>query len=172
MATSAVVQKEKQGITVNTTTPEGLMDSMSKAFDAVARRAFEIFESKGRLEGHDVEDWFSAEQEMFHPVHLELTESDEAVLVKVEAPGFDEKELQVNVEPRRLTISGKHESSKEEKKGKKVYSETCSQELFRAVDLPAEIDTAKVSATLKNGILQLTMPKSAKTVQVRPQAVA
>jgi HSP20 family molecular chaperone IbpA len=38
--------------------------------------------------------------------------------VKTEVPGFNEKELQMTMEPNRLTISGKRESSKEEKKGK------------------------------------------------------
>ncbi len=71
-----------------------------------------------------------------------------------------------------MTISGKRETSKEEKKGKTTYSETCSNEVFRVVDLPVEVDTDRATATLKDGILQLTMPKAAKarTVQIRPQA--
>lgn len=73
-----------------------------------------------------------------------------------------------------MTISGKRETSKEEKKGKTTYSETCSNEVFRVVDLPVEVDTDRATATLKDGILQLTMPKAAKarTVQIRPQAAA
>jgi HSP20 family molecular chaperone IbpA len=80
--------------------------------------------------------------------------------------------MEVSAEPRHLTISGRHESSKEEKKGKAVYSETCSKNIFRVVDLPTEIDTAKVNTTLKDGVLQLTMSKAAKAVQVQPQAAA
>ena len=89
-------------------------------------------------------------------------------------PGFNEKELQVTMEPNRLTIFGKRESSKEEKKGKTTYSETCSNEVFRVVDLSIEVDTEKVTATVKDGILQLTMPKAgeARNVQIRPQASA
>ena len=167
MAT-AVVQKEKQGLAVKTTTPESLLDSMFKTFDAISRRAFEIFESNGRLDGHDVEDWFKAEKELFHPVHFEMTEADDSISVKAEVPGFTEKELQVTMEPNRLTISGKRESGKEEKKGKTTYSETCSNEIFRVVELPTEVDTEKVTATLRDGMLQLTMPKAkARTVPVK-----
>jgi HSP20 family protein len=80
----------------------------------------------------------------------------------------------VTMEPSRLTISGKHESSREEKKGKTVYSEACAKEVFRVVELPTEVDTEKVTATLKDGILLLTMPKAAKarTVPIRPQTAA
>jgi len=51
-----------------------------------------------------------------------------------------------------LTIAGKRESEKEEKKGKVTSSARCSDQLLRIVDLPTEIETAKVTATLKNGV--------------------
>lgn len=169
---TAIVQKEKPGVAVKTTTPEDLLKQMFEAFDVISRKAFEIFESNGRLVGHDVEDWFKAEKELFHPVHFEVTESDNSISVKAEVPGFNEKDLQVTTEPNRLTISGKRGSSKEEKKGKTTYSETCSNEVFRVVDLPVEVDTEKVTATLKDGVLQLTMPKAAKArpVPIKAQA--
>jgi HSP20 family protein len=171
MATPAV-QKEKEGIVIKTTTPEAFLDQIQEAFDAISRRAFGIFEGNGRMFGRDLDNWFQAEKEMFHPVHLDINESDESISVKAEVPGFSEKELQVTVEPNRLTVSGKRESTREEKKGKSIYSETCSNEVFRVVDLPVEVDTEKVTATLKDGVLQLTMPKAAKarTVQIQPEA--
>jgi HSP20 family protein len=89
-------------------------------------------------------------------------------------PGFSTKELTIDVEPRRLTISGKHETKEESKKGKTVYSEQCAKEILRVVDLPAEIDSSKVNATLKDGVLNLEMPKAAhaKTVRVEPRAAS
>jgi len=159
---TAAVQKAKEPIAIKTASADGFLEETQKAFDAISRRAFEIFECNGRSSGHDIEDWFKAEKELFHPVHLDVTESEDSISVKAEVPGFTEKQLQVKVEPSRLTISGKRESSKEEKKGKTVYSETCSDEIFRVVDLPAEVDTGKVATALKDGVLQLTMPKAAK----------
>lgn len=155
-------------------TAENPFERMAEVFDAISRRAFELFESNGRTFGHDVDDWFQAEQELLHPVPINITETGEFVEVKAEVPGFNERELEVNVEPRRLTITGKRETSKEEKKGKTIYSETRSDQLFRVVELTAEVEAEKASATLKNGMLQLTMPKAAKTrtVRVQPKAVA
>jgi HSP20 family protein len=121
-----------------------------------------------------MEDWFEAEKELLHPVPINITETGESIEVKAEVPGFNEKELEVNVEGRRLTITGKRESSKEEKKSKTVYSETRSDNVFRVIDLPGDIETEKTTATLKNGMLQLTMPKAAKarTIKVQPKTVA
>jgi HSP20 family molecular chaperone IbpA len=52
--------------------------------------------------------------------------------------------------------------------GKKtIYKEQCSNQIYRAIDLPAEVDTSKVTATLKNGVLELSMPKAAQAEKVQ-----
>ena len=73
-----------------------------------------------------------------------MNESGDALAVSAEVPGFSEKELEINVEPRRLVIRGKRETKKEEKKGKTIYSETCADQIMRVVDLPADVETDKV----------------------------
>jgi len=146
---------------------------MQNVFDAVSRRAYEILEGNGRSFGHDIEDWFKAENELFEPLHTDITESDGSISVKVEVPGFTERELQVAIEAGHLVISGKHESNKEEENGEVTHSEACSKEIFRVIDLPTEVETGKVTATLKNGILELTIPKvaEAQAVQTMPHGV-
>ena len=56
-------------------------------YHSIARRAFEIFESSGRVSGRNHEDWLKAEAELLHPVHLDIAESDGAVTVRVTARG-------------------------------------------------------------------------------------
>ncbi len=169
---STGVQLAKQPTTLMPLTFEGMFDRMDAVFDTIARRAYDIFERNGRLLGRDWEDWFQAERELFHPVHVHVVEAGNSLEVKAEVPGFSEKELEVNVEPRRIVITGKRESAKEEKKGKTVYSETCSDQLMRIIDLPAEVEAEKATATLKNGILELSMPKAAKAgaIRIKPKA--
>jgi HSP20 family protein len=149
-----------------------LFEQMEDTFKALTRRAYEIFESNGRTFGRDLENWLQAEKELFHPVLVNITESNGSFEVKAEVSGFSEKEIEVGVEPQRLTITGKRETKKEEKKGKTVYAESCSDQILRIVNLPAEIETDKVTATLKNGVLELTLPKAAKanTVRIHPKA--
>jgi HSP20 family protein len=149
-----------------------LFDQMDEMFNSLARRAYEIFEGNGRAFGRDLENWFQAERELLHPVALNITETDEAFTLKAEVPGFTEKEIEVAVEQGRVTITGKREYSKEEKKGKTVCAETCSDQVLRIVNLSSEIERDKVTATLKNGVLELTLPKVAKAqpVRIRPKA--
>jgi HSP20 family protein len=152
--------------------PQKLLDRMNRFYDAVARRAFEIFEHDGRFFGRDWEHWFRAEAELLHPVHVSISESGDALLVDAEVPGFAPNELQVSLEPWRLTISGKREFSAEQKKATTVYKEQCSSEIFRVIDLPVQVDASKTTATLKNGILQLNMGKVAQANRTRVQVHA
>jgi HSP20 family protein len=149
-----------------------LFDQMEGTFNALARRAYEIFDGNGRVFGRDLDNWFQAERELLHPVALNITETDEAFTVKAEVPGFTEKEIEVAVEQGRLTITGRRESSKEEKKGKTVCAENRSDQILRIVDLPYEVEADKATATLKNGMLELTVPKVAKAqpVRIHPKA--
>jgi HSP20 family protein len=142
-------------------------------FDEISRRAYEIFEGRGQLFGRDLEDWFQAERELLHPVHVQVSEAADALEIKAEVPGFNEKELSVNVEPNRLVIAGKRDRKTEQTKGKTIYSEICQNEMMRVIELSAEVETEKVTATLTNGILELRLPKTAKAIGVRvePKAV-
>jgi len=76
------------------------------------------------------------------------------------------------VEANKLTIVGKHEAQEEKKKAKTVYSDRCANEILRVVYLPVEVDASKASATLKDGILTIELPKAAraKTVRIEPRA--
>ena len=149
-----------------------LFARMEETFNALTRRAYEIFNSNGRIFGRDLDNWLQAERELLHPVGLNITETDEAFTVKAEVPGFTEKEIEVAVEQGRLTITGQRESSKEKKKGKIVCAESRADQILRIVDFPCDVEAGKVTATLKNGVLELTVPKvpKAQPVRIRPKA--
>ena len=169
---SLTVPRGEEPSTIKPVKFESLLDRMDEVFNNITKRAFEIFEGNGRIFGRELDDWLKAEREFLQPVQIQLNESGESFDVQAEVPGFDEKDLEINVEPRRVTTSGKRETSKEEKKGKTVYSERGSDQILRVVDLPAEVETDKVTATLKNGLVALTMPKVAKAQSIRIQAKA
>ena len=170
MSQTSIVVKGAEEKPVAITPIERLTKQIDKTFQAITKRAYEIFEGNGHRSGHDLDDWFKAEMDLLHPVHVNIAESGESLEVKAEVPGFSEKEIEVSVEPSRLTITGKRETeTKTEKQGKTVYSEFCSDQILRVVDLPASVDAGKATATLKNGVLQLTMPKAAgaKTIEIK-----
>jgi HSP20 family protein len=166
------IQPAKTSPSVNQTEAVDIFDRFQQTYDSIARRAFELFDNNGRSFGRELDDWLRAESEILQPVHLEVAETDEALTVRAEVPGFATNELDINVEPRRLTISGKQETKEETTKGKTIYSERSAKEILRSFDLPAEIDTSKATATLKDGILNIELPKAAQTKTVRVEAKA
>jgi len=169
---ATAVQRVKETVPPKPTVSTSVFDRIEEVRNSIARRAFEIFEGKGRWPGRELDDWLRAESELLHPMHLDLAESDSDLTVRAEVPGFHAKELEINVEPRRLTVTGKRETKEETKKGKTVYSELCGNEILRVVDLPAEVDISNVSANLKDGILNIRMAKTAAPKSVRVELKA
>ena len=149
-----------------------IFEGFDRIFDAITRRAFELFENDGRPFGHELEHWVKAESEFLHPLKINMTESGDAFAIEAEVPGFTAKDLNIEVEGRRLTIRGKRESSEEQKEGKAIYQEHRSNEVLRTITLPSEIDGTKMSAELKNGMLHINVPKSATAKSTRVEVKA
>jgi HSP20 family protein len=164
---STAVQRAPSSGSLRVVEPQALFDRMNRIHDEIARRAFDIFQQDGSL-GRDLENWFNAEEQLVHPVHVNISESDTALHVQAEVPGFEPNDIEISLEPARLTISGKREAKQEQQdKGKVIYKELCSSEMLRLIDLPAEVDPDKTKATLKNGVLELEMPKTQKALGKR-----
>jgi len=170
---AAAVQLAREPTTLLKPLASDFFERADSIFEQISRRAYDIFEGRGQVFGRDLEDWLQAERELLHPVHIQVSETSDALEIKAEVPGFNEKELSINVEPSRLVITGKRETKNEKTKGQAVYSETCADEIMRVIELPAEVETGKVTATLKDGILELSLPKTAKakSVRIEPKAV-
>ena len=167
---STAVQRAKASLPVKQVSMDSFLDRIDDVYTSIARRAYEIFDHDGRGLGRDLEHWLRAESELFHPLHFVMKESDKTLTIRAEVPGFTAKDLEVSVEPRRLAISGKRETKEERTEGTSVYCEQCSDQLFRVLDLPADVDPSKTTATLKDGILELEIPKAASkktTVEIK-----
>jgi hypothetical protein len=70
----AVAQPEKDP-PVKLLPGSNLFDRIQNLSNCIARRAFEIFETRGRALGRDVDDWLRAESEFLHPIHLDIAKS-------------------------------------------------------------------------------------------------
>lgn len=171
---SLASQASSGNLTPRFVEPEAVISHMNEVYDAIARRAFELFEGDGRADGRALDHWYKAEAEMLHPAHVQIRESDDAVIVDAEVPGFSVNELQLSLEPRRLTISGKRQSKSQDQKENVVYSELCSGELLRSIELPTEVNVERATATLKNGVLELNVAKAsaAKSIPLSKSAGA
>lgn len=92
---------------------------------------------------------------------IEMYEDDANVVVKMKAAGFKPEQIDISIEGKVLTITGKVEAEKEEedKKRKYYYREMRNESFTRSIGLPSNVKADKVEATFKNGILELNMPK-------------
>jgi HSP20 family protein len=162
--TATAMQTTKGAVPARQTSSGDLFETIN---ESILRRAYELFDGNGRWFGNDLADWLRAEAEILHPVHVEVTESDDNFTVRAEVPGFTAKDLEIKVESQRLSIAGKRESKEENKKGKTIWSEHCAAQILRTVDLPTPVDTTKAKATVRDGLLTVEVPKAAYAKAVR-----
>lgn len=126
---------------------------------AVARRAYELFEARGSEHGHDCEDWFRAESELLTPIPATVVDTDGGFTVTAEVPGSTGKDVEVLAEPRRLIIRAKKQETVEQEKERTAFRATMSNEMFRVLELPHEIDPDNMTAAIKNGVLEVSLAK-------------
>jgi HSP20 family protein len=137
-----------------------LIEQMHDLRDCIARRAFEIFASRGEPIGLELADWLQAEMEFLHPAYIAISESPKSLTVRADVPGFKEKDIEVEVEPRRVTIAGKRVTQTGSHTHKRIYTETHSDVILRVIDLPTAVDPANAKTAVKDGVLELDLPKA------------
>jgi HSP20 family protein len=131
---------------------ERRFQEMEKRFEDFLRRPFSFMPSwLPRLRMPELE-------ELSPSVDI-MTEGD-VVVVKAELPGMKKENIDVNLTKDTITISG--EKRKEEKVEKKDYHsiERSYGSFKRSFSLPAEVETEKASATFKDGVLEIRIPKT------------
>lgn len=90
---------------------------------------------------------------------LNIYENDASYFITAEIPGIDKNDLKINVKGKTLTIEGKRTKPATEKTDY-YRSERVQGEFKRSVALTDQVDTAKIDAQLKNGVLLLSLAKS------------
>ncbi len=90
----------------------------------------------------------------------ELTETDDALHLKLEVPGMEAKDLDIQVMAERVAVTGERKSETKSESNGKTRSEFRYGKFSRVIPLPARIQNTNVTAEYKDGILNLTLPKS------------
>lgn len=107
---------------------------------------------------------------------VDIVEKDKAYEVTADVPGFDEKNIEVKVVNGSLSIKGERKSEKEEKKKDYYLSEREFGSFERSFPMPEGVDREKIEASVKKGVLTVTLPKTpeactpAKKIEVKPGA--
>jgi HSP20 family protein len=90
---------------------------------------------------------------------VEVSESDKDVRISAELPGLEDKDVEVLMGDGVLTIRGEKKSEIEDKE--RAFSERTYGRFERRIPLAREVDEDKIEAAFKNGVLTVTMPRSA-----------
>lgn len=91
---------------------------------------------------------------------LDVFQNDDNVTVKVELPGMKKEDISIALHDGILTISGERKFEEQSGTGENFRSERFFGKFHRSVALPTAVDAAKVKASYKDGILEVTLPKS------------
>jgi HSP20 family protein len=128
---------------------------MERAFDRLLGRSWPIF---GYWDDAGVGGNL-AEFEGVRLPSLDVVDRDDEVLVRAEIPGIEKKDLNITLDDNLLTIKGQASKEEKEEKGDYYRHEIYSSTFARSVTVPANVDAAKTVANLKDGILEIKLPK-------------
>jgi HSP20 family protein len=126
-----------------------------REFEAMERRMRRFFEDAG-----------------FTPMLMpaaDVYETEKEYVVELEVPGYDEKELEIEVVDHTLRVKGERKETKEEKDKAYRLHERLEKTFERRFELPVETDTKKVEAKFAKGLLEIHV---GKTPEPKPQKIA
>lgn len=101
----------------------------------------------------------AAESALWAPA-VDFSETDDAFVARVDLPGMQREDIHVDLQDRRLSISGERRQMHEEKGENFHRMERAYGAFFRSITLPAGIDEAAITAGFEGGVLTVRVPKS------------
>lgn len=135
----------------------------------VAHPAVPLVDEMNRLFDDFFRDFPVANVQPSFVPSLAVEETESALKISAELPGLEDKDFELSVEDGVFTLRGEKRSEKIEKDEKAGWSrsERSFGQFERRIALPAEVEVEKASATFKNGVLDVTLPKR---VEQKPKA--
>lgn len=100
---------------------------------------------------------------------IDVVEQEDEFVVTCDLPGIDLKDLEISVSENVLTIKGEKRSGAENKDARVYRKETWDGSFQRTLSMPKSVDSGKTDASLKNGVLTITLPKRP---EVRPRQIS
>ena len=142
--------------------------------EAIARRAYEIFERRGSASWHELEDWREAEAELLRPCCSGRMSVDGTLWMGTDAAAFEKDTIEIWVAPHRLTICGKPRAAKESIAPVTERNGSCPDGgmIFQAIELNCEIDPSRVTATTNGPCLDIFLTKVGAEAEAERQVKA
>jgi HSP20 family protein len=90
---------------------------------------------------------------------VDVVETEDEYVVVADLPGVDKRDLEVSVTGSLLSIKGEKKAERDSEKRKVFRKETWKGAFGRTIDLPAQVDSGKISASLRDGVLEVRIAK-------------
>jgi len=147
-----------------TPSPFDWFDDMDRWFDSF-RRTFE-----DRFWGGPLARWTGSDAPVREPL-VDLIDKGSEYVVRAELPGVSKEDVDLTVTSDGIEIRAQTDRSREEKEKDYFYSERTYQGLHRVLRFPEEVKADLASATLKDGLLEVRVPKKQPTPESKPVKV-
>lgn len=102
---------------------------------------------------------------------VDVSDQGDAFEMQVELPGISKDDINIEVTPRGVEISAKHDESSEDSGKNWLRKERTAASFYRCFELPEELNTEDVEAEMDNGVLSITLPKKEPTPKQKPRKV-
>jgi HSP20 family protein len=121
---------------------ERLFERMGRQFDEMSRQ----FDTSGAYAGT-------------HDISIDIADRDEEIVVTADLPGFEKSDIDVSVSGRQMTIHASHDVEHESEGDAYLRRERRHESVRRSFPLPVDVDEDAASASYRNGVLTVTLPK-------------
>lgn len=133
------------------------LDEVERLFDRLMPRSWmRPMTWNWPLWGHNIEEQF---QNIRVP-QMDVIDRDKEILIRVEVPGVEKKEIDISVTDNALSIKGNTRREVSEEKDDYYRCEISQGNFSRSITLPSGVDSSKISASLKDGVLEVNLPKT------------
>jgi HSP20 family protein len=99
---------------------------------------------------------------------LDVYEDKDNIIVKADLPGLTKDDIEISLQDNVLTLRGEKKRDSEVKEENYYRLERSYGTFNRSFELPTSVDASKIEATFKNGVLQITLPK---TEEAKPKKI-
>ncbi len=138
---------------------DDIFNEFRSSFDDLMRPFFPVFE---------------IEQESILPTgyaQVDLIDNEDSFLVNAELPGFTKDQVDVQINKDELSIRAECRGEKEDTRTNYLHRERAYSSLQRFITFPEEVDPEKVEGSMKEGVLELKVPKKEPKPEEKPRKV-
>jgi HSP20 family protein len=141
---------------------------MEKNFRELERRLEEAFSDGWRFPSRwEAPDWSRFSKLKYLTPRVDIVDRDDDLLVRADVPGVKKENLEVTLTDNTITIKGHTSEEKKEEKGDYFRSETLKGSFSRTMYLPSDVDGNKAESTVKDGVLEVIVPKLGKARRIK-----